>query len=72
MLYARTKYVELDLYFFHETVMQQQVDVQHVPSVDQTADILTKAVSSAQLLLLRNKLRTEQSSTLNLRVAIKS
>ncbi|PON70287.1 hypothetical protein PanWU01x14_082110 [Parasponia andersonii] len=65
VLHARTKHIELDLYFVREKVLQQQLDVRHVPTIDQTADVLTKTVSSSRFhFLLRDKLRVESLATL--------
>uniref|UniRef100_A0A803NS27 Uncharacterized protein n=1 Tax=Cannabis sativa TaxID=3483 RepID=A0A803NS27_CANSA len=41
VLHARTKHIELDLYFVREKIMQQLVDIRHVPAVGQIADGLT-------------------------------
>ena len=59
VLSARTKHVELDLYFVIEKVLQKKVLVQHVPSIDQTTDVLTKPISSSKFPLLRNKLKVD-------------
>ena len=34
VLHARTKHIELDLYFMRERVIQKQLEVKHVPSLD--------------------------------------
>lgn len=47
VLHAITKHIELDLYFVREKVLRKQVEVRHVPAVDQLADIFTKAISSS-------------------------
>ena len=54
VLHTRTKHVELDLYLVREKVLWKKVLVQHVPSIDQTADVLTKLISSSKFPLLRN------------------
>ena len=72
ILHARTKHVELDLYFFREKFLQNKVLVQHVPSIDQTTDVLTKPISSSKFPLLRNKLKVEDLATLSLREAVKA
>ena len=59
VLHARTKHIELDLYFVRERVIQKQLEVKHVPSLDQVADVFTKAVSSSQYAVFRNKLTVE-------------
>lgn len=63
MLHARIKHIELDLYFVREKVMQGTMLVKHIPAQDQSADILTKAISSFKFYELRNKLRIESLST---------
>lgn len=67
ILHARTKHVELDLYFVREKVVQGALFVKHVPSVDQVADVLTKAISSSKFKTLRDKLRVRSLPTLSLR-----
>ena len=67
VLHDRTKHVELDLYFVREKVLQKKVMIQHVPSIDQTEDVLTKPISSSKFPLLRNKLKVEDLATLSLR-----
>lgn len=47
VLHAQTKHVELDLYYIQEKVAQRQLEVKHLPVVDQLANILTKDVSNA-------------------------
>ena len=71
ILHARTKHIELDLYFVRENVLQRKVLVQQVPSIDQVADVLTKVVSSTQFVNLRNKLKVENLSTLSLKENVK-
>ncbi|KAM6590148.1 hypothetical protein CsatA_012753 [Cannabis sativa] len=44
ILHARTKHIELDLYFVKEKVQSHQIAVKHVPTVDQLADGFTKAI----------------------------
>ena len=67
VLHARTKHIELDLYFVREKVLQKKLEIRHVPSQDETADVFTKAVSSSRFADMRSKLRVEQLSTLSLR-----
>ena len=67
ILHARTKHIELDLYFVREKVIQKLIDVRHVPSSDQTTDLFTKAIPSSRFSLLRSKLRVLDLSTLSLR-----
>lgn len=55
--HAGNKYVELDLYFVREKVHQRSLIVQHIPCVNQIADILTKVISSSRFYNLWSKLR---------------
>ena len=71
VLHARTKHVEMDLYFVREKVAQGLIRVKHVPSCDQVADVLTKAISSSKFPVLRSNLKVESLSNLSLRGAIK-
>ena len=42
----RTKHVEIDKYFIKEQLEAKIIEIPHVQSQDQLADILTKAISS--------------------------
>lgn len=56
VLHARTKHMELDLFFVLEKVIAKQLTVVQVPSQDQWADVLTKPLSPNRFHLLRDKL----------------
>ena len=71
VLHARAKHIEIDLYFVWEKVLQKQIEVKHVPAVDQVADIFTKANSSSRFAFIRSKLKVESFSTMSLREAVK-
>ncbi|RVX23296.1 Retrovirus-related Pol polyprotein from transposon RE2 [Vitis vinifera] len=45
ILHSRTKHMELDLYFVNEKVMERKLVVNHIPTEDQVADVLTKPLS---------------------------
>lgn len=70
VLHARTKHIELDLYFVREKVLRKQVEVRHVLAVDQLADIFTKAISSSSFSAFRDKLKVTNVDTLSLRGAV--
>ena len=57
------KHLELDFHFVREKVSVGLLQVLHVSSLDQLADLLTKPLSRARFLLLRDKLCTIMDST---------
>ncbi|RVW87716.1 Retrovirus-related Pol polyprotein from transposon TNT 1-94 [Vitis vinifera] len=61
ILHARTKHIEIDLYFVREKVLQKQIQIHHVPSSDQLADVFTKATPNSRFLTIRAKLSVNQS-----------
>ena len=67
ILHARTKHIELDLYFVREKVLKKDIDIRHVPANEQVADVLTKAISNGQFNQMRNKLKVEDLTTLSLK-----
>ena len=67
ILHARTKHIELDLYFVRKKVIRKLIDVRHVPSSDQIAYLFTKAIPSSRFPLLRSKLKVLDLNTLSLR-----
>ena len=44
VLHARTKHMELNVFFVREKVLTKQLVVQHIPGTDQWEDLLTKPV----------------------------
>lgn len=69
--HARTKHVELELYFVREKVHNGSLIVKHIRSIDQIADILTKSISSSKFYTLRRKLKVDLIPTLSLRGTVK-
>ena len=59
VFHTRSKHFELDLHFVREKVLQRQLHVSHIPSNEQTADVLIKVVSRSKFPHLRSKLRIE-------------
>lgn len=70
--HARTKHIELDLYFVREKVLQGTITVKHVPSTNQVADVSTKAISSSRFYGLRSKLTVQSLRTLSLMGMLKN
>ncbi|KAJ4767348.1 polyprotein [Rhynchospora pubera] len=56
MYHARTKHVEIDFHFIREKVVAGQLLVKFISSRDQIADGLTKGLTSARFLSIKNKL----------------
>ena len=56
VLHARTKHIELDMFFVRERVIAGQLQVTHVPSDAQLADILTKPLSHNRFHQLKSNL----------------
>lgn len=54
--HAKTKHIELDIHFIREKIAAKQISISFVPSEDQTADVLTKALTYGQFPYLRSKL----------------
>ena len=69
--HSRMKHIELDFYFVRDKVLKKTLAVQHVPTYDQTTDILTKCLSSSSFCKLRDKLNVIFSSTLSLWGSVK-
>uniref|UniRef100_A0A803P355 Uncharacterized protein n=1 Tax=Cannabis sativa TaxID=3483 RepID=A0A803P355_CANSA len=65
VLHARTKHIELDLYFVREKIIHKLVQVKHVPAPDQLADGLTKAISTNRFSQFRSKLTIEDIKSLD-------
>lgn len=56
VFHSRSKHVELDIHFVRDKVLAKQLDVRYVPSKEQLADGLTKALSEHKFSSLRHKL----------------
>lgn len=59
VFHSRSKHFELDLHFVRERVIDRRIEVNHVPSYEQVADILTKPLSLDNFLKFRKKLTIE-------------
>lgn len=66
VFHARTRHVSVDYHFIREKVVQNELDVRYLSTVDQVADVFTKGLSAARFTLLRSKL-TVYDRPVNLR-----
>ena len=67
VLHSRAKHIELDIHFVRDKVVAKEVELRHVPSFDQVADILTKPLSQQFFTRLRNKLGVYSLASFELR-----
>ena len=58
-LHDRTKHVEIDKHFIIEKIERGQICITYVPTVDQSADILTKELRKKLFNNITNKLFME-------------
>jgi len=56
VLHARTKHMEIDIFFVRENVFTKQLVVHPIPALDQWANALTKPLSPTRFIFLRGKL----------------
>nr|KYP75364.1 Copia protein [Cajanus cajan] len=63
VMHARSKHIEVDIHFIRDQVLQNQISIAYVPSSDQIADCLTKALTHSRFSQLRDKLGVVQSPT---------
>lgn len=59
VFHARTKHIEVDVHYIREKIADKTLEVGHVPSTDQVADIFTKPLSESRFLHLRHKLHLQ-------------
>jgi hypothetical protein len=66
VFHARTKHIEVDYHFIQEKVLNCDVLLKFISTIDQVADIFTKGLSLARFLFLKSKLMV-LSPPINLR-----
>ncbi|PKU71107.1 Retrovirus-related Pol polyprotein from transposon TNT 1-94 [Dendrobium catenatum] len=59
VFHAQTKHIEIDYHFISDHIKNRDIDVLHISSVDQPADLLTKALSAPRFTTLRTKLTVQ-------------
>ncbi|PKU78661.1 Retrovirus-related Pol polyprotein from transposon TNT 1-94 [Dendrobium catenatum] len=61
VFHARTKHIEIDYHFIREHISSGNIQLVHIPTKDQIADVLTKSFSTARFNELRSKLTIRSS-----------
>ena len=56
MFHSRTKHIEVDIHYIRDLISKGMVEVRFVPTIEQTTDIFTKAISIERFKYLKNKL----------------
>lgn len=56
MYHGRSKHIDIKLHFIRELVTNNTIELEYVPTADQKADILTKALPAADFLAMRRKI----------------
>ncbi|XP_057432842.1 uncharacterized mitochondrial protein AtMg00810-like [Lotus japonicus] len=69
--HKHAKHIDLDCHFVRELVASGRLDVRHVPTSLQLADIFTKALPRPLFELFRSKLRVGLNPTLSLRGSVR-
>ena len=61
VMHAPSKHIEIDVDYICDQVLQNQVTIAYVPTVDQIADYLTKHLTHTRFNILRDKLGMTES-----------
>ncbi|CAL8099446.1 unnamed protein product [Prunus armeniaca] len=56
VFYARTKHVEIHYHFIREKVLQEEIEMRHINTDDQVADLFTKSLSTGKFENFRRQL----------------
>ena len=62
--HSRMKHIQIDLHFVRDLVQQGSLQVRHVHTQDQLADLLTKPLSKQRTTVLRNKIGLADGSSI--------
>lgn len=71
ILHSRTKHFELDLYFVRDKIQNKELAVDHIPSTQQTTDVLTKPLPHSSFQQCCYKLKVRETSSMSLLGGVK-
>lgn len=57
IFHGRTKHIEVDVHYIRKKVLEKIVEVGHVPSEEQVAELFTKPLRENMFLMLRDRLK---------------
>jgi histone deacetylase 1/2 len=61
VMHVRSKHIEIDIHYIRDQVIHNEVTVAYVPTADQIADCLTKALTHTRFNIMRSKLGVTES-----------
>lgn len=62
VFHGRTKHIEIDVHFVREKVTNGDLEIRYVPTSDQTADVMTKALPKERFSFFKTKLNVISNS----------
>ena len=71
VMHARTKHIELGIHFIIDKVLGKEIELRHVPTADQIADIFTRPLSKQSFVKLRERLGVVSLASLGLRGCVR-
>jgi histone deacetylase 1/2 len=64
IFHARTKHIECHYHFVHEKILSKEIDIKHVPSCQQPADLLIKPLGRTKFEGLQQAIGVISSSSI--------
>ena len=64
MFHDKSKNIEMRYHYVRDMVQKNILNIQYVPTVEQTADILTKPLSLTKFVYFRDKLGVTENASL--------
>ena len=64
VFHNKSKHIEIQYHFIRDMVQKGAVELQYIPTNDQTADVLTKPLPRVKFEYFRGGLRVEENTSL--------